>query len=622
MALEMKRPRFSSILRIALLYMLWGGLWVVTTDYLVRQFVSDPQTVMLISIYKGWLFILVTALLLGVVLYFEMRNRLGVESEYEQLFDSGSDALFLLNEQGYIIKANREAVARYGYSLDELRSMTVRDLTPPDLHPVALTQFQKVFSQGVGLFEWRHRSRDGRVFDVEILSQRVVIRGKACLLSSAHDITQLKQTQRALQASLEDLRRAQPEIEAAAVRYRSLFQDSPNPLLEEDFSAVRSYLETLKARGVTDFEDYLGRHPEEVRECVKLVRILDVNAALVKMIHASDRQALLEGLEPVFDESSYEVFCQELVYIARGETLFDLLIPGRTLDGELRHTMIRWAAAPGSENSLERVYISVTDITERVEAEQALQRHLEHLEQIVTERTGELRRAQEQIMRQEKEALIGRLGGAMAHELRNPLGVISNAVYYLRLLNPTNAKIQEYLQIISLETKNATHTVADLLEYTRNRPPRLAARQARELLEGALHGQPAPQDVEVVLNCAEGLPPVWADVAQVERAIGKLLHNAYQAMPSGGRLSLEAVLHGEQVALWVRDNGVGIPAEMLEQVFEPLYTTRMRGIGLGLPIARKLVEANGGTLHAFSQAGMGCELCMLLPARQEIVAGG
>lgn len=254
------------------------------------------------------------------------------------------------------------------------------------------------------------------------------------------------------------------------------------------------------------------------------------------------------------------------------------------------------------------------EIIERARADEALREYSERLQEMVGERTKELKDAQAQLVRQERLAMLGQLAGGIGHELRNPLGVISNAVYFLQMTVPNpDETTREYLEIITQEVQNSEKIVSDLLEFARTRPSAAEEVRVWELLAHVLDRHPPPENVATTCDAPPGLPLVFIDPRQIEQVLGSLVQNAYQAMPDGGRLDLRAVAEGDEVTISVADTGVGISTENLPKLFEPLFTTKARGIGLGLAISKKYVEANGGRIEAESREDTGVTFTVRLP---------
>ncbi len=258
----------------------------------------------------------------------------------------------------------------------------------------------------------------------------------------------------------------------------------------------------------------------------------------------------------------------------------------------------------------------VEDIAERKRAEEALKRYSERLEEMVEERTRELREAQEQLIRREKLAVLGQLAGGVGHELRNPLGVISNAVYFLQMtLSDADETTREYLGILSSEVRNAEKIVSDLLDFSRIRAAEKEEIAVSDLVARTLEKRPPPENVAVTTAIDADVPPVFVDPQQMVQVLMNLVTNAYQAMPEGGSLTIGAQARGDRVALAVTDTGCGIPLENMGRLFEPLFTTRARGIGLGLVTSKNLVEANGGSIEVQSEVGEGSTFTIVLPIR-------
>jgi len=159
-----------------------------------------------------------------------------------------------------------------------------------------------------------------------------------------------------------------------------------------------------------------------------------------------------------------------------------------------------------------------------------------------TEHSQEQQQAQEQLIRQAKLAVVEQLAGGVGHELANPLSVIYNAVYYLKLIQPeTQEKVKEYLGMIEKEIHTAEKIIADLLDFARIKNVDLKPVVAADLVQHALERHPAPESIAVVLEFPASLPKAVADPRQVEQVLGNLVINAYQAMPTGGNLTITAV---------------------------------------------------------------------------------
>jgi PAS domain S-box-containing protein len=260
------------------------------------------------------------------------------------------------------------------------------------------------------------------------------------------------------------------------------------------------------------------------------------------------------------------------------------------------------------------------EIAERKRAEQEIQAYTEHLEDMVEDHTRDLRLAQGQVLRNEKIAVLAEVAGRVGHELRNPLGVISGAAYYLNLAQPhAEQKIKHYHDLIKQETLQAENIIADLLDFARLSALAPAPLSVPELVQGVRKRFPVPASVQLLLNLPAGLPLIVADPRHMDKLLDNLVINAIQAMESGGTLTISAqpsaLEYGQPaVCIRVQDTGTGIRSENLNKIFDPLFTTKTSGIGLGLAVCRKLAEANRGRIEVESEVGKGSTFNLVLPA--------
>jgi len=229
----------------------------------------------------------------------------------------------------------------------------------------------------------------------------------------------------------------------------------------------------------------------------------------------------------------------------------------------------------------------------------------------------ELRNARDQLVRRERLAVLGQLAGGVGHELRHPLGVITNSIYFLRMvLTEPDEKTKEHLDIMSSQIGTAGQIVADLLDFARIKAIEREELSVAELSAAALSEHPPPEEIHVTTSLAPDLPRAFVDGRQIVQVLRNLIANACQAMPEGGELTLSAEAEGEQVRLSVADTGCGMSEETLSRIFEPLFTTKPRGIGLGLPVCRNFAEANDGRLDVESEEGKGSTFTVTLPTKE------
>ena len=226
---------------------------------------------------------------------------------------------------------------------------------------------------------------------------------------------------------------------------------------------------------------------------------------------------------------------------------------------------------------------------------------------------GRVQHLSEELGRKERLAALGRLAGGVSHEIRNPLGVIKNSVYYLRMVLPPDDKVLKYLAILDREVATANRIVSELLDFARATPTNRILTDPTALVRDVLGRASLDGHVAVVTRLDAPCPAISVDPEQLKQVLGDLITNAIQAMPRGGTLTVETVEANGGTLMTVSDTGVGIPPGHLDEIFEPFFTTKAKGIGLGLTRAKDLVEANGGTIGVESAPGRGSRFLVRFP---------
>lgn len=226
-----------------------------------------------------------------------------------------------------------------------------------------------------------------------------------------------------------------------------------------------------------------------------------------------------------------------------------------------------------------------------------------------------LRAAHDERAHREKLAVLGQLAGSVTHELRNPLGAIKNTVHLLRTtLGGREPETRAYVEMLTKQVEACECIIDSLLGFARPNPPSRRIVSIRQVVEEALSSVSVPPGVTVDVRLDARVPSITADPGQLRLAFGNIILNAVQAMCEGGRLTVRSrALASHRVAVSFTDTGEGIPLERVAQVFEPAYTTKASGIGLGLTVTRSLVEGHGGTVEVKSTPGRGSTFTVRLP---------
>ncbi len=296
------------------------------------------------------------------------------------------------------------------------------------------------------------------------------------------------------------------------------------------------------------------------------------------------------------------------------------------LDSHL--ALARRASKSSQSDELEQVVTAIndmqgrmrTDIAKRERAEEALKEYSERLEEMVEERTKELREAQEELIRKERLAVLGHFAGSISHELRNPLGVIDSSVYYLKMKlgDSLDEKVRQHLERIKSSVKSAIAIVQSLLNLTRMKKPDAKKHDLIVIVAESLRSSNIPDTIAVTRHFFDNEIPVNVEREQIRMALKNIIKNGIEAMEGAGMLSVTIrKTETGQAELIVQDTGAGIMPEHLEKVFQPLFSTRIQGIGFGLSITNMVIENHGGTIEAESEPGKGAAFTITLPIVEE-----
>ena len=284
------------------------------------------------------------------------------------------------------------------------------------------------------------------------------------------------------------------------------------------------------------------------------------------------------------------------------------------------------------------IFVVVRDISERKQMERQIQEKNEQLDaqneelRVAEEElrasneelkaaNEELREAQEQLIRSEKLAAIGQLAGGVGHELRNPLGAIKNAAYYVKgkvaqsELAQKEPRVMEFLNIVDDEINSSNKIINDLLGFSRVGKPSVSPTRMKKVIEDALSRIIIPEDIELVRRLDADLTEIRVDSDQIQQVLVNIMTNAVQAMPEGGKLTISTKENGEFLEVEIADTGSGMPQEVKDKVFEPLFTTRAKGIGLGLAVCKSIVDRHEGHIEVSSKVGKGTTFNIKVPLK-------
>jgi signal transduction histidine kinase len=246
-----------------------------------------------------------------------------------------------------------------------------------------------------------------------------------------------------------------------------------------------------------------------------------------------------------------------------------------------------------------------------------LGRNFNRMVQQLRETREEIERLhQTQMSRAEHLATLGELATGLAHEIRNPLAGIAGVIEIVGRDLPTSSPARAVVKDVRQEIARINHIVTDLLQTARPHPPKVRKSDLNTTVEHAImlaRQQALAKSVEIALQKDPSLPPVEHDSDQIHQVLLNLLLNALQAIDRNGKIRVTVKSLGNMAAVEVADNGVGIAPEHLPNIFRPFYTTKGDGTGLGLSLARRIVEDHHGRIDVTSVVGKGSTFLVVLP---------
>ena len=472
------------------------------------------------------------------------------------------DLLFRLKSDGTFL----DFKAASGHVLlappEEFLGKPVQDVVPPEDAKKVMHLIQRALQTGeTQTYEYEQVVGNVR----RCYEARMVASGKDEVVTVARDVTADKRT-------LHELR----ESEA---RYRGLFEHSPVALWEEDWSEVKAHLDELRATGIVDFAVYFESNPQAVQHCESLVKVLDVNDAAVELYQAS-REQLLAGVLHLLPNEAHEVAKQHLCAVSRGETWFESDLANQTLAGEQRIVVFRWFVPPSHEESLERVLVSVVDVSDRKHVEDMLRE---------SERTVRalLDAVPQSVFLMDTEGTILAANETLAQRMNARLGTLVGSSIY-DFLDPDMAAARreraeqvirsgEPLEFEDVRTGRSMHHSVCPLFDAQGRVARLAIvgsditdrKQAEEQLRESQHF------IAQIANAAPSMMLYLYDLADqrsvyVSGQLGEILGHTVEEIQRMGSRMFELLVHPDDLKS-VTENLARVATEDTDQIMETEY---------------------------------------------------
>ena len=533
---------------------------------------------------------------LGVIASAMDRMRTNLQESYDELAESAENFRNLIegSAQGYFIHEDRRPVfvnpalaEMFGFEdpAEVLRISSVQEL-------FALRERQRL----TGYYEARLKGeaapsnyevegvrKDGAPIWLNVSAQLVAWQGRRLIGVAIIDISERRSTEAALRESEAHLSKA---TEMAKIGYW-VWDEIEN-------KSVYCSDEMAKMYGVSTGAE--------------LSAMTTSHAADLDWVHPEDRERVEQAMQASTDEN-------------RGFDIEHRIINAR---GEVRNLYVIEEPIFDEQGQLIRSNGTTQDITELKQAEEEIRKLNADLEHRVEARTAELRAAQADLLRQERMAVLGQLTATVSHELRNPLGVIRTSVFVARENNKDDEpRVLRAFERIERSVIRCDRIIDELLDFTRISVLDPERTFIDVCLGETLSEQVLPAQVE--LNWDPGLSDIVVpfDRDRLRRAVINVFDNACQAMTGEAReenadlndLVLAVVTRkaNSRLEIIFEDSGPGIPDDLRAQIFEPLFSTKGFGVGLGLPVVKQIMEQHQGGVEIASEEGRGTRVCLWLP---------
>jgi len=588
------------------------------------------------------------------------------------LVDQSRDGIVILDQNGKVYEANQQFAEMLGYSPEEVAQLHVWDWDTQWTREQLLEMIQSIDAAG-DHFETYHRRKDGTVYDVEISTNGAVCAGQKLVFCVCRDITERKRAEEELErqkAYFQQLFDNSPDAIA--------WLDDADKVVttNKGFEMLFGYrAEEAKGRFINDIvvpEDRIKEasamsraalnHAELRKERVRKRKdgsLVDVDTFGYPIRFGNKAVGIFAIYSDISERKQAEEALQKSEEKYR--TLFESKLDGMlVIDETMKPLLANKTAAEmfGFDSVEELLEVNIFDYIPPEERERALkiitkdmfEKDMRQVNEFrlrtksgkeiwvsavgaLTEYEGkvaglislrditERKQMEEQLVRSEKLAAIGHLASGVAHELRGPLGAIRTATFYVQRrlaksdLPATEPKVLEFLDIIDGEVNIASNVISDLIDFSRVAKPTISPVNIGGIIEDALKHVPIPENVNLARDIDKSLLMVMVDAEQIQRVFVNVIFNAVEAMPQGGRLGIRAGSKGEFVEVEFTDTGYGIPKSAIDNIFDPLFTTKARGIGLGLAVCKSILERHGGGIGVKSKAGKGSTFTVSLPAQ-------
>ena len=498
------------------------------------------------------------------------------EERFRVITTAAINAIILTDEESKIAYWNPAAEKMFGYTSQEIIGQDVNKLLVPtearNFHKQMLKKLAHGEKKYQGIIDAKALRKDNTKFSIEISATGLQLKGKNFALAIIQDVSVRKKMENSLKQERDMLEKVTENIDAGL------------GIISRDYRILWANKLLTQVHG-NDIENKL---------CYTIFNRLD------HVCEDCGVKKIFENNEPV-NRHDYNFIGTD----------------GLPKSCELIVTPIKNKKG----NTVAALELAI-DVTEKRRLEKQLGEHSTELEKLVDERTKQLKEIQAKLVKTERLAAIGELAAMVGHDLRNPLTGMKAATYYLKLkCDIDDPKKKEMLQMIDDCIDQSNKIVDDLLEYSRTMRIDLTEVNPKDIIEHALSSINKPEKIQVTVDSYE-IGKVEIDSAKIDRVFLNLLKNAFDAMPNGGSLSIKSRQTAESWEISFADSGVGMSQETLEKLGNPLFTTKAKGMGFGIPICKRIVEAHDGKLLIESTLGKGTTVTISLPTNKKSKENG
>ncbi|MDH5694090.1 MAG: ATP-binding protein [Gammaproteobacteria bacterium] len=381
------------------------------------------------------------------------------------------------------------------------------------------------------------------------------------------------------------------EIERQALHIKSLIDSTDKPVygIDKDNKLTFANPACLKTLGYNSLREILGKNSHEVLHC-----------------KPSESESICPLCEANQLKRSYK--SDELVFKHQN---------GSTLEVEVMLTPI------STKNTPAWSVVTFDNISERKKIEAELFAYKSKLEELVQQRTKELENAQNELIRSERLATLGKLTATISHEIRNPLAAMPPSLYLIEKLVDTSSdpRIKIALERIARNVARCDQIIDELLDFARTTDPDIKLHLLDNWISEFIKDHPLPSPILLHTQLGLGERAVGFDRNRLQRVLINLMDNARDSLNSSVEkgvnstpsVTIKTELDGDKAVISVIDNGLGIPQDVQDRMFEPLFSTKTHGVGLGMPTIKQIIEQHQGQVSVSSKEGEGATLSFWLP---------